>query len=260
MVNNSAVPDDPTGSDSQTTHARNRAVRCGLNHTMWIDERADWEKHMRTRSLLAFAAVAALATVAPAETVILEDGINATITQNPNDDVGGFGTRDVGIVYDSLAFEGNVQTPTTGPAGQIVEDYASTITSPSTLAEFQFVGGVEVAQTVIFFNFFDTSSVFVDGFGVRLPSAGFTSVWTITITDPTSVDVPDAGFLQLLADDGTNNNGLGPTNAAWRFKDVAPAIGSTTGDVHRMTINVIPEPASMALLALGGLTLLRRRG
>ena len=209
------------------------------------------------RLVLSLAALA-LTGAAYADMMILEDGVNATITPS-SDGGGGSIESDVGIVYDSMLFEGNVQTPTTGPGGSITDDYASVISSPSTLNVFKFVGGVEVANTVVFFNFFDTGGTFVDGFGVRLSSAGFTFVWTITITDPTSIDVPAAGFLQLVADDGTNNAGLGPTNAAWRFKDVQPAIGSSIGNVHRMQLDVIPEPATLMLLGLGAIAAIRRR-
>lgn len=99
----------------------------------------------------------------------------------------------------------------------------------------------------------------MDWFGVRLPTAGFTTIWTITLSDPTSLSVPAEGFVSMVADDGTNNNGLGATNAAWRYKDVAPAIGSSAGDVHRMEMTVIPEPASLALMVTDGFLLLRRR-
>jgi hypothetical protein len=191
--------------------------------------------------------------------VIYRDGVNATISGVEDTEFTGGAPEDVGVIYDSLAFAGNVQTPTTGPGGAITEDYDSISTSPSTLSVFQFVGGVETAGHVVFFLYFDNTNTFVDGFGVQLPSAGFTFIWTITIGDPTSIDVPDNGFLTLQADDGTNNPGGVPTNAAWRFKDVAPAIGTTAGDVYRMTMTVIPEPASLALLAVGGLLALRRR-
>lgn len=56
-----------------------------------------------------------------------------------------------------------------------------------------------------------------------------------------------------------DNGGLGPTNAAWRFKDVAPAVGSSVGDVYRMQLDVIPEPASLMLLGLGAIAVIRRR-
>lgn len=213
------------------------------------------------QSTLAAMLMAVLLTSNGLSVDILVDGINATITRHPLSDSTDvvFPTEDVGVVYDSLLFEGNVETPTTGPGGAINEDYVSTITSPSTLEQFIFVGGVETADNVIFFNYFDTDSQFVDGFGVLLPSAGLTNIWTITLTDPTSVSVPAAGFLQLQADDGTNNPGGLPTNAAWRFKDVPPAIGSTTGDVYRMQMTVIPEPACASLLLLGTLGLVIRR-
>lgn len=214
---------------------------------------------MRIRFTCAACAALLISTSAFADRVILENGVNATITAQADDEFGGGTPEDVGIVYDSLAFQGNVQTPTTGPGGAIVEDYDTIMTSPSTLNIFQFVGGVETAGHVAWFEFFDTGGGFVDGFGVAFPSAGFTFIWTITLNDPSAISVPDAGFLRLRADDGTNNVGGVPTNAAWRFKDVAPAIGTTTGNVHRMKMDVIPEPASLALLAFGGLLALRRR-
>ena len=167
--------------------------------------------------------------------------------------------RSEGIVYDAMLFEGNVQTPTTGPGGFIDEDYVSTITTPSTLREFMFVGGVETAGHTVFFNFYDTSNNFAGGFGVSLPSAGFTLIWTITLDDPSAINIPAAGFVELVADDGTNNTDGMPTNAAWRYKDIGPAIGSTAGDVYRMKIDVIPTPGALALTGFGGLLAVRRR-
>ncbi len=216
---------------------------------------------MKTASLMI---VAGLAASANAQLLLDSSQYTATATSFTADNLNSDVTisnpvESVGVVYDSMLFEGNVQTPTTGLGGSIVEDYVSIIDSPSTLAVFQFVGGVETANHVVFFNFYDTSAQFVSGFGVRLPSASLTSVWTITITDPTSIAVPAAGFVELVADDGTNNPDLLPTNAAWRFKDVAPAIGSTADEVYRMSLDVIPAPGSAALLALGGFAAMRRR-
>lgn len=188
---------------------------------------------------------------------IYSDGQGVTLTSLSLDNADNTTAReDVGIVYDSLLFEGNVVTPT---GAQHRDDYVSTISSPSTLASFQFVGGVEEDNEVVFFTYFDTSNTPVSGFGVRLPTAGFTNVWTITLTDPNATAVPAAGFLQMDADDGSNNPDGLPGIIAWRYKDVAPAIGSTTGDVYRMTMDVIPAPSSLALLGLGGLVATRRR-
>lgn len=98
-------------------------------------------------ALLVLVVAGAVATAASANPTILEYGVNAVIEASPVDDVLSDGPRDVGVVYDSQAFEGNVETPETGPGGAITEDYVSIISSPSTLEVFKFVGGVEVAET-----------------------------------------------------------------------------------------------------------------
>ncbi|MFG0326479.1 MAG: PEP-CTERM sorting domain-containing protein [Phycisphaerales bacterium JB037] len=215
----------------------------------------------RAFAAVAVASCAGLAVAGPIDfhnTPIFSHGNGVTITELSADTpANSTSAEDIGIVYDSLAFEGNVQTPMSTTS--ISDDYVSTISSPSTLSVFRFVGGVESVNEVVFFQFRDTGGVPVSSFGVRLPSASFTSIWTITLTDPNATAVPAAGFVDMIADDGTNNPDGLPTLFAWRFKDVAPAVGSTTGDVHRMTMEVVPAPASMALLGLGGLAAARRR-
>lgn len=215
----------------------------------------------RAFSAVAVASCAGLALAGPVDfhnTPIFSHGNGVTITELSADTPANSApAEDVGIVYDSLIFEGNVQTPTSTTS--ISDDYVSTITSPSTLSVFQFVGGVETADEVVFFQFRDTGGNPVSSFGVRLPTGSFTSIWTITLNDPNATAVPAAGFVDMIADDGTNNADGLPTLFAWRFKDVQPAIGSSQGDVHRMTMEVVPAPASMALLGLGGLAAARRR-
>jgi hypothetical protein len=190
---------------------------------------------------------------------VYSDGNGVTIRATPLDEglARPSADRSFGVVYDSLASEGNVTMPTSGPGGWIVEDYVSTITSYSTLDSFSFAGGVATAGHIIFVDFFADDFTYIDGFGAALPDAG-NFVYTFGGLGGL-FEVPASGYVQIRGDDGTFNSDGQPTNLTWLSKDVAPAVGSTSGDVYLMQIGVIPSPGMLAACGLAGLGALRRR-
>ncbi len=146
------------------------------------------------------------------------------------------------------------------------DDYTSIATGGGLMDEFRFIGGVDVAGGVLFFDFFDSSSTFVDGFGVALSQAG-NFIWTIDITND-DVAFAESGFLQMLADD---DGSFGPAAVGtWFLTADAATIGNNGASAgfsgpggeplhHTFEIVAIPAPASAALLGLGGLAAVRRR-
>ncbi len=150
----------------------------------------------------------------------------------------------------------------TGPVG--FDDYDSIGSANTTIdvSTFRFVGGVQQAGGTMFFEFYDTNSIFVDSFGVALTNAG-NFIYTITInTYPGGVVVPEAGILQTVV-------GAGFTGQ-WFLSSANPTVGtqsSTFGGAsggslsHKFEINgdYVPAPATAALLGFGGLAASRRR-
>ncbi len=147
------------------------------------------------------------------------------------------------------------------------DDYSSILSGPGLLDEFTFVGGVDTAGGVMFFDFFDAGQSFVDGFGVQLPSAG-NFIWTIDITNDDVAFTAD-GFVQASVDDDgsfgaasigtwflTADDATIGDNGAAAFAGGSPEGADLN---HAFELVNIPGPSSAALLGLGGLFAVRRR-
>lgn len=140
------------------------------------------------------------------------------------------------------------------------DDYsAAGESAPFLLDSLRFVGGTSAAGGQVRFEFYNPDASPAGSFTVALPTAG-DSIWTITIT-PNIFVVPNAGFMQLNALTATGR---------WFFTSTAPTVGSNniavgTGSnlapqrYNAFELKSVPEPASMALIALGALFLRGRR-
>jgi len=141
-------------------------------------------------------------------------------------------------------------------------DYSSTTASNITMDSFRFVGGVDQAGGVVFFDFFDAGGLFVDGFGVQLSSAG-NFIYNITINSP--FDVAGAGFVQMSVDDENLAGAGSATTGRWFLGNAGATIGDAglaeaSPDFNfNFEINGVPAPGAFALLGLGGLVATRRR-
>ena len=154
----------------------------------------------------------------------------------------------------------------TGPVG--FDDYETSTPAGEDfieLEEFNFVGGVQDAGGIATFEFFDTTSTFVDSFSVAFAGAG-DFLYTITVAP--GVVVPADGFVQMVVDAGTTGT--------FFLSDNVPAVGTTMDNPpnllspmgvplnHPFRIfgnSVVPEPASFGFATLGllGVLVLGRR-
>lgn len=205
-------------------------------------------------------------TTAPHSNLLSPDQYTLTATPIGAPDIAGvFGTA-----YSNMDAgpNGYVAFPVGGGAIGF-DDYDSIATGGTIdVSSYRFVGGVDVAGGVAFFEFYDTNSAFVDSFGVAFPSAG-NFIWTITINSyPGGVVVPEAGIHQIVTD---NTGSFGPAaQGQWFLGDAGPTVGTQSSAfgsdssgqfAHNFEINgdYVPAPASLALLGLGGLAATRRR-
>lgn len=197
--------------------------------------------------------------------------------------------RALSTVYDSVS--GGLgflaSAPISGSLG--VEDYGTTLSASGPpngtptnqfdtipLAEYVFVGGVNITGGIMFFDFFFNDFSFSSGFGVAFPQTG-AFIWTITIGNPIANQVPTEGYHTLFAND---DPGIGPvTGGQWFVSDVGanPLIGHNdnawdNGSFDYGTVSapnvvpigynfaiVTPAPGAAVLMGMAGFAGIRRR-
>jgi len=212
------------------------------------------------------------ALAGPIQSAVLSDGNGATITATRLDGTSPALDGRAVVDYSNLVTAGvsNYTVSSSDPLHYLgMDDYNGVLTPDGDvmlLTQFKFIGGVNVAGGVVFFDFFDApGTTYLDGFGVQLPQAG-NFLWTITITytplDPLfiynngQVGMAVGGAPYPLA------------TAKWYLNSALPTIGTTAAippglndPITLLPMNfkfeITPEPASL-LLVLAGL-LIRRR-
>ena len=128
------------------------------------------------------------------------------------------------------------------------------------ICEITFIGGVPNANDQLRFDFFEADGTWVTAFAGTFPSAGI-YIWTLSWDCPTGLYVPDDGIFQIGVYGTT-------TSFSWISETDSAEIG--TEDITYLGPNAeeswtfafagcVPEPASLSLLALGALVLIRRR-
>jgi len=126
-----------------------------------------------------------------------------------------------------------------------------------------FVGGLSGTAPgggVLFVTFFTQSGAPFDSYGVVLGDGLF--YYGITITN--GMYVPSSGVIQMWANDGSFT-AFPAAPGTWFYSDGAPAVGTNNpafganAPNQQMHEIVIPAPASLAMLGLGGALAIRRR-
>ncbi len=226
-------------------------------------------------AMVAFSAAPAFATLVPITSGMrqnLVEGVDYTITATAIEEVEPHGGSSgaAGDIYNSHSGGYQAFPAATGSLG--FDDYTSTRTPASghsSLDAFGFVGGCAAAGRTLFVDFYTgtpSAPVFDTGFSINLTNGG-NFLYTITFNPPLNTaifPVPNQGLVELTGSDGTDGGNL--CSGQWFLTPNAVTVGSSdinTGGApgthnHAMRMS-IPEPTSLALLAIGGLFVARRR-
>jgi cysteine-rich repeat protein len=133
----------------------------------------------------------------------------------------------VGWVFDNVLYGSNYSAGTLGYG----DDYDTINDAPVDILRFNFVGGVNTAGDVVFFDFYGQDGsggpdfgTYYGFIGVQLPYGG-NYAWTLItqVLDPsyTPTLVPDAGWIF-----GSGGALIGDGSGDWFLTDTAPGIGT----------------------------------
>jgi len=144
-----------------------------------------------------------------------------------------------------------------------IADYTADPASEVSLNQFNFIGGVDQVGGVVFFDFFDSTGGFVDGFGVQLSQAG-TFSWSIDLAE--AMLISGSGFVEMSIDD-ENLSGAGSTaGGRWFLGNNGATVGDAGAAEAAPDFNFnfelnssLPAPSALALLGMGGVVAGRRR-
>ena len=170
------------------------------------------------------------------------------------------GTGDGPACYENMAgYVGYLISPTAIYYDDYVMDG-----STGQLTAVKFIGGVSVLGPMYFtfftFDGFTGASspinpVFAGSFGVSFPQTG-AYIWTIHNNSDILITVPHSGMMQI------SMYGAGGTGLWYVGSTASPTVGYTDmahPAYQAMFALHVPEPGTLALLCLGGFTLIRRR-
>ncbi len=196
--------------------------------------------------------------------------LTATPIGSPGARGGAFGPET--FVYDGIEFT-SAYTAAATSIGYIGFDDYQTSTSPGGtfgggvdfMAHHQWVGGLTGTNPttggVMFVTFFTAFGTPFSSYGVILGDGLF--YYGITITN--GMYIPADGVVQLFANDGLAAPAFTGAPGTWFYSTGAPTIGTNSNAFgnnapdYNMHEIIIPAPASLAMLGLGGALAVRRR-
>ena len=130
------------------------------------------------------------------------------------------------------------------------------------MCAFSFVGGVNVANDQLRADFYEADGTWVTAYAITLPDAGL-YIWRISFADPecpTGIFLPEDGQFQLRVHTATSFDWFSETDSAEIGTEDIKVLGPNDVESWTWAFDAcVPEPATLSLLALGGLALLRRR-
>lgn len=189
--------------------------------------------------------------------VVAAPGVNVgTLTGGETFDVFFDVSQDTGAAQSLRNAQFDFSQSDTGADGSLNAPFMwdnSSLVSPALYAQF---GDLNVPSAAF------SGAAPVPGFMWVLPADGSAlRLGSLNITAPTA---PGSYVLDSISSTDPNDDNLGGF-FSWGFglvtgddiTDHRPRLGNITGG--QLTLTVVPEPATLAFLALGGLALLRRR-
>ncbi|MEA2734389.1 MAG: hypothetical protein QOE14_840, partial [Humisphaera sp.] len=157
-----------------------------------------------------------------------------------------------GVVYANMGTGSGLTATTVTGSGSGTEigfdDYNTINDANLNMTSFRFIGGVSAVGGQLFFDFHNASNVFVVRLSATLNTAGNNLTWTLT-TSP-GVNIPDQGFLHVLAASGTT--------ATWRKSNAPPTVGAQdpalgsagAGQSYRFELTNTPPNAAPTIASL----------